>query len=739
VAIVARNGDPASAASVAITTLGLASGDPEPATALAGLLEDRLRALDARVTPAWDGVRVTVIARSEPDARRAASTLRDAMLAPANEADVAAAKRKLAALARRPLVDRAIERWARCVGDPHALPDRALTPMDLDPEALERWRASAFGVGRTAFAAVGPAAVTEAIADTILRGPAWRVAAPLPSKVAAVSSTFVYERASEPVVHVTLETSSSDAAVQLADALGDARSPLAPRLEALELPFRVREVVGTAHAQGGCVGIVLDAATGAPDLAMRVADAVSLVGLEATTQLAARPRDGRLIARHSGDAREAAERAAWWALADRSETSARATLSVALAVPARRGKDKDTEPLTAESLASALERARATWAKPVLEVRSRHEIGQGEAWVLLASPCGTDDESDSDSGLTALVATAMASSDAHDDVRVEPWIAADGAGIVVHGPRHEDESLEGQGMRLANVAAKNFTAEPTFARARADLLRRPTDPAFGTLANAMAPQHASWFLPIGTTETIARVSDGAASLRAHALRGGPLRFAMLANGDRGQIEAAVRAADRWVPRKTGESRVCRPPATVSPPRPGTYAAPFRPGSSPEAVLAFPLWPTDDLRSAQVLAFALDGEGGFLERALTGLSATGSARVLGAPRAPALVVRITGTQASLDGAVQQARATLDRVRAGAIAAADVERATQRLARAQLMTALDPRARLIATWRGEPAVAEPVVASIDDVKAFAQRVLLEDTMIIVAARPPRPSAP
>jgi hypothetical protein len=747
VAVVAREGDPAAAVGVAITTAGLGNGDPEPAIALAGLLEDRLRALsvDARVTPAWDGVRATLIARTEDDARKAASMLRDAMLAPAREADVAAAKRKLGALARRPLDDRALERWARCVGDPRALPDRALTPADIDAPRLERWRAEAFGIGRTAFAAVGSADVAEAIVDAVLRGPPWRPSIPLPPKSAPAEATFVYERAGEPTLHVTIETSSSDAAVQLAEALGDARSPLAPRLAALEVPFRVREVTGTAHASGGCVGVVLEANGHPPDLATRVADAVSLVGLEAATHLAARPRDGRLLARRSGDAREAAERAAWWTLAERSESSARGELAVALGIPTRRGKERERETVTAEALTAAVARARATWAKPVLEVRSRLEIGQGEAWILLASPCGTDEETDADAGLTALVAVAMASNDVRDDVRIEPWVAADGAGVIVHGPALENESLEAQATRLANVAAKSFAAEPivgpTLARARADLTRRPSDAALAIVAGAIAPQHPSWLLPMGPAETVARLSDGAAMLRAQALRAGPLRFAMLANGGRSQVETAVRAADRWVPRKSGESRVCRGPFAASPPKPGTYAAPFRPGSSPEAYVAFPLPPADDaaLRSAQVLSFALDGEGGSLDRALTGTAATTSARVLGAPRAPALVLRITAPHASLDAAVEQTRAMIDRVRSGAIATADLERSTERLGRAQLAMALDPRARLVATWRGEPV--DPAVAppSIEELKAVAQRVLVEDTMIIVAARPPRSSTP
>jgi hypothetical protein len=824
VVLVAREGDPAAAIAVAVTTTGIgftngasttAEGDPEIASALAGLLDARFRAkgIDAVVTPSWDGVRASALARTDTEAVRIAESLRETMNAPANDGDLVAARRKLVALGQQPLRDRALVRWARCVGQPHALPERAGKDHgDIDVARLERWRAGALGLGRMTVAVTGPMTTTEAVASAVLGGPAWASASTIgpgagsadaargltervdvlglrpnqwgdpthPQGSASPTLVQVFEIASEGthvaqnnvVVYLTLDVGTSSAAVTTAEALGDPRGPLAARLAELDLPFRLREVTGAAHVRGGCVGVVLEAAPGPSaadgkaegkaDLAPRVADAVALVHLEARVHLAemGTARDGRVLSRRSGDAREAAERAAWWALADRQSTANALEGSVALGIPTRalgraagrsdattNAKELALEP-SRDALAAAVTKAATAWDKPVVEPRSRVESGQGEVWVLLGSPCGTDGESDADAGLTALFTTAAAESvRAPNDVRVEPWVVADGAGVLAHGPALAGETAPAHARRIADIAARSFAAEPitnyAIARARTDLLRRDArndGPALSVLASALAPQHSSWIIAWGSSEPLARSSDAAVLLRAQYLRTGPLRIAVLANTEASQADAAVRAADRWVARRTGDSRACRAPTTASPPKPGTYSVPPRPGAVPEAYLAFPLSPGDEAAraAAMVVAAGLDGDGGLLEKALAGSGFRESqAHVLGWPRAPALVVRIVAPQASLDSAVMQTRALVDRLHKGGLLAPDFERASSARARTALATSLDPRARVVATWRGEPidGAATPRITA-EDVRAFAQKNLAEDTMVVVASRPARP---
>lgn len=792
VVLVAREGDPSGAIAIAVTTSGMPSAedDPEVAVALAGVVEARLAARGAAavVMPSWSGFRVAVLVATRAEAEAATGTLREALVAPVDDKDLAAAKRKLAALAARPLRDAALARWARCVGSPHALPARAgKSGDDLDAARLEKWRAGAHGLGRVAVAVAAPSALAEAVASAVARLPAWSAGAAAPSASAASSGidVDVYEMGFELpnagaalIVHATIDVATGSDAVTTAEALGDPHGPLASRLKALELPFRLKEVVGAADPRGGCVGIVLEAANGSgsttSDMATRVADAIALVHVEAQVHLdeGTAALEGRTLARRAGDAREAAERAAWWALADswtRARSGAASSAptmrgSVALGLPLRRGSSPAAEAAlepTRDALAAAMKSATLSWQKPVTEGRARVEPGQGETWVLLASPCGTDGETDADAGLTALFTAAAADmARSTPQARVEPWIVADGAGLLVHGPALAGETSAAHARRLADVVARSFASDSiplaALGRARAELLRhdaRSDGPAFDLVAAAVAPGHASWFVPAGRADTLARAADAAVLARAQALRAGPLRIAVLANVDGAQGEAAIRAADRWIDRRATEARSCRPSTAAVPARPGTYAIEPRPGAAPEAYLAFPLTRADEgeRAAATVIAAALDGDGGLLDKALAGpaLARSWSARVVGYPRAPALVVRIVSTQAALDNAVMQTRALVDRIRQNGLPAVDHERATAAASRTAVTTALDPRLRLVATWRGEaiPTAAQPLPrgrASADDVRAFAAKRLGEESLVVVVSRPgpvkqPPPPAP
>jgi len=762
VVLVMREGDPTGAIAVAVTT----DDDVEASVALAGVVEARLvaRGLVSTVTPSWDGYRATVLVDSAAAAHAATDAVREVLAVPIEEKDVVAAKKKLAALAQRPLRDAALGRWARCVGSPYAPPERAgKTYDDLSVAKVEAWRAAAHSLGHTSFAVAAPPVAGEEVASAIAKGPPWKTGAEPRSMTTSSSiEVDVIELAGEstPAIYATLDLGSSSAAVATAEALGDPHGALATRLANLEVPFRLREVAGTAHTNGGCVGVVIEATSAAAangvDVAARVADAVALVHVEADARLgeAAALRDGRSLARRAGDAREAAERAAWWALAPAKESAPKSFAgSVTLAMPARRTSPKDKEAIEPpkETVAAAIERSTQAWRKPVAEGRVRVEPGQGEAWLLVASPCGTDSEGETDAGLTALFTVAAAElAKATTDARVEPWLVADGAGLLVHGPSLPGETPAMHVRRLADIAGRSFAAEPltpaALSRARGSLLRRDASSdgvPFAALANALAPNHPSWVNPFGREEVLARSADAAAIARAQALRAGPLRIAVLANADAAQAEAAQRAVDRWVDRKSGEARSCKLPETAPPPKPGTYAVEPRGGASPEAYLAFPFAAGDEAAraAATMIAGALEGDGGLLEKALGGsaaLARSSSARVLGFPRAPALVVRIVSTQAQLDPAVMQTRALVDRLRQGGLPQADFDRAKNTAARTTTLSALDPRARVVATWRGEPippAAPRVRAATVEDVRAFAQKHLVEDSMVVIAVRPGR----
>jgi hypothetical protein len=759
--VVSREGDARGALAVAVSAEGLAPDrGAVPAVALAALVEARAtaRGLDASAVGGWGSWRLRALVASPAEAARAVEIVRDAMLAPVqkDEPALAAVTRKLSALARRALPDRALVGVARCTGEAFGTGGDAERPT---AEEIEGWRRAAHVLGRVAVATAGDEALADAAAGALAGGPAWPGATTRASNPDAPDGRAVVYDASGEVapgaarVVVTAWTPTPEQAVAAAPALGDPRGPLASRLAALEAPARVRSVVATAHADGGCVAATVDLA--ARDLAAataaRLATAAALARQEIVVELAdtTAPSDlGHGLALRAPDPREAAERAAWWALSGRRSGASddlRVALTVGVAAP------RDGAPTGGEALRAEIDRATIAWQAPAVEAHTHVERGQGEVWILLASACGTLGETTADAGAGAVVATAAAAqASGTGDERVEPFVATDGVGVLAHGAARPGEGPQAHARRLADVASRAFAADPLdavrVAQARTTLLARVGEldvRAVGTLGAALAPGRPSWVEPLGSPFGLSSASEEAIALRAAAMRAGPLRVAVLANADDAQARAAVRAVDRWIARRPGEARACPPAATLSPPRTGTYAVDVPAGASSEALLAFPLPAGDEVARAAAawLAAALEGPDGLLAHALGAapgdpaegaLARAWSAGVLGAPRSPALAVRVVALDASLDRAVAQTRALLDRVRQGALRDEDRARAASAMARAALSVALDPRARTIDLWRGEAPSPAP---SLDALRAFAAATLHDDALVITAARPPR----
>jgi hypothetical protein len=781
-AVVEREGDPRGAIGVAVTMEGIAAErGAMPAVALAALVEARLRArgIDASATGGWGGWRLSALVASPDEAVQLVDRVREAMLAPVvgGEAALVAVARKVSALTRRPLPDRALVGVVQCTGEAFG------TASDAVPDVaeLERWRRASLGLGRVAFASAGDGALAGATAHALVRAPAWPAATPGRLEAPSVDARAVVYDASGELppgaarIVVTVRTATAEQAVAAAPSLGDPLGPLASRLAALDAPARVRSVVATAHADGGCVAATLDLAARdlIADTATRIAIAAALARQELSVELAdITPSSyfGRDLAARAADPREAAERAAWWTLAGRRAVEGedlRTALTVGVAAP-RDVSAPGADP-SADQLRSEIDRATIAWHAPAVESRTRIERGQGEAWILFASTCGVLAEAAGDAGAGAAVALAAASraGSTAADASVEPYVTTDGVGVLAHGPARVGESAAAHARRLGDLAARAFAADPLdperIVQARTALLVRAGNVesrALGALGDALAPGHPSWVEPFGTRFGLASASEDAIVLRSSALRAGPLRVAVLANTDPAQAEAAVRAVDRWVARRPAETRACPPMTTPVTPRPGTYAIDLPAGAPSEALLALPLTPSDDgARVAAIwMAAALDGPDGLLAHALGGVPGDAadpvlahgwSAALVGAPRSPALVVRLTGPDASLDGAVAQTRNLLDRIRQGGLREADRSRAAQSLARSAFAESLDPRARTLELWRSEPGPtqgtpsapsapgepASPPGPSLEALRAFAAASLHDEALVIVAARPPR----
>jgi hypothetical protein len=186
-------------------------------------------------------------------------------------------------------------------------------------------------------------------------------------------------------------------------------------------------------------------------------------------------------------------------------------------------------------------------------------------------------------------------------------------------------------------------------------------------------------------------------------------------------------------------------ASLSTPRPGTYAVDRPAGALSEAILAIglPAGNRDALANATWLAAALDGPEGLLVRSLgskcdgpRGGEPMWSAGVIGAPLAPGLMIRLRAPDGAIDAAVAQARALLDKLRLEGPKADDwSSRGLRRWPATAWPPMLQPRQRLVALWLSQP---EPLSPSLDTMRAFAAGYLRDDSLLVIAARPPRVEA-
>ncbi len=782
IAVVVRDGDPRGAVAAAVMTAEIApERGAEAAVALAAIVEARLLGhLDAIVVPGWDGYRVKALVE---DGGRAADAIRTAMLAPVTDAETERAKKKLAALSARPMRDAALLDSVRCTGEAFGMAPRGDgrsaegATSKLTTAEIETWRRAAHGTGRVALAVAGPAPLADDVSRGLVRAGVWPNvrAAPQGALPAADAPAAVYDATGDVPAggaRATIAIHMPHAARALAAAavIGDSRGPLSSRLGALDAPARVQSVTATAHAHGGCLAVTLDiaprdlaeaASTSGPTsgyAAARIATAIALARQEISVEVSETTAElsaARQNARRASDPREAAERAAWWALAgDSASKEAASGIRMSTAIGVAFGRDtlvQDAPNAMHAAIRSALDRATIAWHEPVVEARTRVERGQGEMWLLLGSPCGTLAEAENDAGLGAAATLATARETdlsslrwSLEAVKLEPYVTPDAIGLIAHAPALFGESPTAHARRVADAAARAFAADwvdpPRASTARAHLLRASENDdgrAWSALASAFAPGHPSWFWPFGMADALGRASDASVLSRVSALRAGPLRVAVLANADSAQADTAIRATDRWVARHPSETRACPAPATGTPSRPGTYPVESTAGAT-EAHLGFALPAADDAARAAAswTALALDGPDGLLAKALgNGLARSWSARVSGGSRAPALVVRIATAPGALDAAVAQTRALFDRVRQGALTDADLLRAKALRSAADVSAALDPRARLVGLFRGDSPLSTP---TLDALRAFASAVLLDDALVIVAVRP-RTTAP
>jgi hypothetical protein len=740
-----REGDPYPAAAVAVRV----GGGPVLATALAAVVEARLLRAQWPVTVhvTRDGfdirglVRPTPTAAATPTAtmEQLVAALRGALLAPIADAgeggeDLRLARARVAALRTLALDDDALADVALCRGELR-LTHAEATPAALmvTASATEAARASAASHASVAFAFVGPRAVVDAGQRAVAEGPEWpsSASAPAPATWPTGRSVHAFVRTERGPsrLSVAVRVPLRSAALRVAERATDPSSPLVARLRGLSpTPFALRQVAATVHDSGACLTVETEAAlasgSGAGD-ADTAAAAALVIESELLAELSER-NDDRVAScqiRALSDPREAAAAAANWAL------SADAVGDGKIAVPAfvfgaAGARAREDQATLTGAFAKAIADGGAEWSRSALENRVLVEAEQGQLWVLLAAPCPLNEPA-SRAGLTALTLSAVASSGMHRGVAVEPWLAPDGYGLLVHAARSPNETTDALAIRVANAAARLLALEPppatAIADARASLMvhlggREHEHRA--AIAEALLPTALTRLTPWGSASFLSRASDADARVRWGGLASGPLRAAVLANADSAQATTVLRAIDRWIPR-IGRPRTCTSVDDVKmSPDPLTYAVERGDTNAPTA-LAYSFDGSAGAGRGAALIAALILEGAApstspLARAL-GPSGRVTARVVGRGSRSMLLVELHTAEPLTDEAVGEAKQAIETMSL-------VDGPTASAARARFALQLDeqrlsPEERVIALWRGEPVAAAPTDGELHAFQATA----------------------
>jgi hypothetical protein len=716
-------------------TLVARSGDPRPAVAfvaahargsavsaaLAGLVGARLEAagvtnVDARAHAL--GFEMARLVDSGNDAARFIQAVRDALALPvtASEPALARARREVLALKALTFAGPGDAAAAACSGElglPDGTPSLELTtPAGI--ARLESAREAVFRVPAAAFAALGPEAVLDAAAHALSGVAAWPGGSADADAWPERDLVSVDNGAGARRLTLALRVGSADAAIGAGLSMGTRHSKLLERLATLNPPWRLERASAIARRRGGCLRLDLTPPPGPGASAVELGTVAALVEHAADEALSvAEPGALDESVLRPSDPLRAAALAAWRALPSEVETAPPRSVVLYVGEP--------TEHTAVADLTRSLAAARARLGRPSFEVVHREESGQGELYLLLASACGTVSEDQHDAGALGLLLRTIAASSTYPEVRFEPWVSADGAGLLVHAPRHDAmETPEEQARRVAAALGQALAARLNgneLGAARNDLLEelggRPY-PGWALSLDGLAPGHPSWLEPRGTWASVADLPTPELERARRTLLAGPLRFAVLAGRGEAQAGVAAQELESWLLPLRTELAACNLPRIEGAHRgEARYENPSAGAEGAYVGMAFEPAGAAAAEAAELVALALNRSAGTLERALSSpeLSASARAQALGGTRRPALAIEIRATPARLEEAVARVRDALEGIARGGWSGELARYAAQERARSEAASRFDPRRRIVELWRGaKPETSEPALRAI-----------------------------
>lgn len=736
--LVERGGDPRPALAFALSH---ASGSPASVT-VSAVLDARLRAKGyeaLRVRPQALGLTLELLPASNVEVDSFFSDVHAALSAPLDGAEPvrAALEEGFRGLRARTWLGQGDAAVASCSGELGIAPDAKLPELDSETgrAQINAWLNEAAESTSVAFAAVGPSEFIERASDALEKSPAWelsrRVEDAGPERD-ALHVDFLPDGARR--LSVALRVADADAALFAAEQLGQVSSALSLRLAALSTPFRLERSAASARPRGGCLRVDLTGPRADPGPSSE-AVASALVTAEGEMRAALSAAAGRRApdsVTRFADPRDAAALAAWRALstAPGPETPIRTAAYLAHA------SERDRL-----ALAPALAGLEKRLERSSLELVRRDEPGQGRLWVLLASPCGTSSEDALTAGSHAVFLRALArEASGTNDVQLEPWIAPDGVGLLAHAARRDaSESLAALARRVGSALGRAVLAAtpsgPTLASVRAGLLDElgpEPRPGYWLALDAMSPGRPSWLEPRGTFAALSDATQGAFEISRRTFLRGPLRVAVLTNGDSSQAELARSAIDRWLAVERLSTEMC-PARTPSPPRIGELT--LQTSGGPDAEGAYVAVTLPGLsgavrRQAEATLVLLNRRGGLLDQALSSLAARAEARLIGGPGLGGLLIRVSAEPNAETAAVTQVRALLDRLARGAASKEDVLLAERELAPAELELSLDPRRRIVDLFRG---ASPPGPLDLPGLRAFQARLAASQHIVVYVRAP------
>jgi hypothetical protein len=742
--LVERDGDPERGVALAVYVPSSASA----ALALSMLVEARVRDAGVEsvaVHASASGFIMHTLSLAPEDVRRFIQVANAALIAPVTAADIERVTTHWRAAPPRQAAAASEAAVARCSGELILGPDaEALASV---PARLALWLASV-RADDAAFAVVGTREYLDAGTDALRDSVPWtRLGTTAGLRFAGELAGAQPTPTGQQNLSVALWGFPAAAAVASAERLGERDSLLAVRLAAGFPPWRVWRVASNLSRGGACLRVDLQAAGAPPSLGAVATSAQNAIDeLEYTL---ARVKPGpwavakQVLIMEGPD--QAAAVAAWQAVT--------AAVTPAADIPAAETPPPEPSPLrmvhysgplaegvNAERVARGLA-APPGATLPSLELRRVLEAGQGQFWMLLATPCGTSAEDGVSAGGLALSLHAAALS--HDTalgVTLEPWLSVDGMGIVAHsGPATPYESAGAQGERVAEALARAVLAagpspESIAASRETLLLELPSGPAPGlSLAlRQTTANHPSYLDARGTWASLTAISARSVQLERERFVRSKLRLASLGNHDDGQIESAERRLSSLL-RSVDPGPVECPPRGAVASTPGKYLIDAPDVRDADAVVAVPLPPSPGGPSeeARWTEWLMNRPGGWLQQALQrpGLVSTARAQALGGGSAAVLVIQIHAVDDKHEEAVAQVRGLLARLRAGAANAADVRSARDHLAQLEASRRLNPRGRLVDLWYG----ARRPQATLESLHALHRLVFEAGREVVVMTRP------